>query len=163
VQRLLELALRLMGGPDEIEAPAVRHELPGLSSPLRGLRGAVWKTDAMCPVSATVAARLDAVTLALAAQGALVDEAARPEFSAEHSHEVFSALLASAMAARLPDDEFARLVPSAESASPDDRSPAVQQARWQTMRARDWARLNEERFVLRTDLFRVPTDQLSLF
>lgn len=145
----LELAMRLMGGPDEIEAPAVRHELPGLQGPLGSLRVAVWKTDAMCPVSAAVAGRVDAVVAALAAQGARIDEAARPEFSAEHSHEVFSALLAAAMSARLPDEEYAKLIARVEAASPTDDSPLLRQARWQTMRARDWARLNEARTRIR--------------
>jgi amidase len=80
--------------------------LRGLGDTLRGLRVALWASDPMCPSSAAVAERVSAVARALAAQGAVVDDAARPAFSAEHSHTVFSALLASAMAARLPDDEF---------------------------------------------------------
>jgi amidase len=145
----LEIALGLLARPDELEAPGLQVALGGLGESLRGLRVALWTSDPMCPSSAAVAERVTAVARALAAQGAIVDDAARPAFSPEHSHTVFSALLASAMAARLPDDEFARLVARAESAAPDDRSPAVQQARWQTMRARDWARLNEERTRLR--------------
>jgi amidase len=89
------------------------------------------------------------VAAALADQGAAVNDTARPEFSPEHSHELFNALLASAMSARMPDADFAAMVARAERASPDDRSPVAQQARWQTLRARDWVRLNEARTKLR--------------
>jgi amidase len=96
-----------------------------------------------------VVKRVRAVAQALAEQGAVVSDTARPEFSPEHSHEVFNALLASAMSARMPDADFAAMVARAERASPDDRSPVAQQARWQTLRARDWVRLNEARTKLR--------------
>jgi len=145
----LECALRLMAGPDLLESFGLRVELPELREPVSALRVAVWKTDPMCPSSRDVAARVDAVASALAAQGARVDEAARPAFDAQHSHETFSALLSAAMAARLPDADFADAVRRAESAGPDDRSAATTQARWQTLRVRDWSRLNEARTKIR--------------
>lgn len=145
----LEVALKLMAGPDLLESAAMRAELPPLDKPVSRLRVAVWKTDAMCPSSRDVIARVEAVAAALAGQGAVIDESARPDFSAEHSHETFSALLSAAMAARLPDADFAAAVARAESAAPDDRSVATQQARWQTQRVRDWARINEARTKIR--------------
>ncbi|MBP8306425.1 MAG: amidase [Burkholderiaceae bacterium] len=145
----LEATLRLMAGPDLLDAAALRVELPELSGPLSALRIGVWKTDPMCPVSAAVAARVEAVAAALAGQGAAIDEAARPAFSAEHSHELFSALLASAMASRLPDDEFAGLVARADKLAPADQGWGARQVRWQTMRLRDWAGVNEARTRLR--------------
>jgi len=90
-----------------------------------------------------------AVADALGPAGATVDDRARPDFSAEHSHTVFSALLSAAMAARLPDEEFARRIAKADGAAADDHSPAVTQARWQTLRVRDWAKFNEARNKLR--------------
>jgi amidase len=146
----LECALRLMAGPDLLESAAMRVELPPLDKPLAKLRVAVWKTDPMCPSSRDVAARVEAVAAALAGQGAVIDESARPQFSAAHGHETFTALLLAAMAARLPDGDFAAAVARAESAAPDERSAAaVQQARWQTLRVRDWARINEARTQIR--------------
>jgi amidase len=62
---------------------------------------------------------------------------------------VFSALLSAAMAARLPEEDFKRRIAKADEAAPDDMSPAVVQARWQTLRVRDWGRLNEARNKLR--------------
>jgi amidase len=145
----LEMALRLMAIPDVMEAPSLQVNLRGLHEPTSALRVALWDSDAICPSSAAVVKRVRAVAQALAEQGAVVSDTARPEFSPEHSHEVFNALLASAMSARMPDADFAAMVARAERASPDDRSPVAQQARWQTLRARDWVRLNEARTKLR--------------
>jgi len=145
----LEAALRLMSVPDAMEAPGLQVSLRGLHEPTSALRVAVWESDPMCPSSAAVAQKVRAVAAALVDQGAAVSDTARPEFSADHSHELFNALLASAMSARMPDADFAAMVARADRASPDDRSPMAQQARWQTLRARDWVRLNEARTKLR--------------
>jgi amidase len=145
----LETTLRLTAGPDLLESAGLALDLPTLDTPLSGLRIAVWRSDAMCPSSAAVAARVDAVAQALAGQGATIDDAARPAFSAEHSHQVFSALLSAAMASRLPDADYAQLVARAEALDPADQSPGAMQIRWQTMRLRDWNRMNEARTKLR--------------
>jgi amidase len=145
----LELAMRLMAGPDELEADGMLVDLPTLEEPLSGLRIGVWKNDACCPVSEAVMARVESVAAALAKRGAIVDENARPEISAERSHEVYSALLLSAMSQRLPDDQFAALLERANSFSADDESPRARELRWRTMRARDWSQFNEERTKMR--------------
>lgn len=145
----LETALRLLAVPDVIEARGLRVDLPELNASLSGLRIGLWQTDALCPVSAAVGERVAAVAAALGSAGAQVDDSARPQFSAEHSHEVFSALLSAAMSARIPDVEFAALVARADQLDPDNKSPSALQTRWQTMRARDWARLNEARTQIR--------------
>lgn len=145
----LELMMRLLAVPDEIEARAQNWQLPTLDRPLAGLRVALWDSESLCPPSADVRARVRAVAQAMADQGALVDDQARPEFSAEHSHETFEALLASAMAARIPQADFDRMSAIAQAAPPDDQSPLARQARWQTMRAREWGQRNEDRTRLR--------------
>jgi len=145
----LEMSLRLMAVPDVMEAPGLQVNLRGLHESTSALRVAVWDSDPMCPSSDAVVKRVRAVAQTLADQGAAVSDTARPEFSPEHSHEIFNALLASAMSARMPDADFAAMVARAERASPQDRSPVAQQARWQTLRARDWVRLNESRTKLR--------------
>ena len=145
----LELALGLMAGPDVLEAAGLRVVLPRLEAPTSALRIAVWKTDVVCPVSAAVQARVAAVAAALGAQGAAIDEAARPDFTAGHSHAVFSALLTAAMAARMPDTDFAQAVAQADALDAADLGPAAMQLRWQTLSARDWMRLNEQRTQLR--------------
>lgn len=145
----LELALQLLAGPDQLEAAGIQLTLPVLDTPLAGLRIGLWTTSELCPSSAAVIERVQAVAGALAAQGAVIDDSARPAFTPQHSHETFSALLASAMSARLPDAEYARLCERADQLDPNDRSPLAQQTRWQTLRARDWSRLNEARTRIR--------------
>jgi len=89
------------------------------------------------------------VAKALAAQGAQVDYEARPSFSAEDAFFVYSGLLFSAMAARLPDAAYQALVEKAQALDPKDDSPYALQLRAQTMTARDWAALNERRSKMR--------------
>ncbi len=145
----LEVALQLLAQPDVIEARGLRVALPALDQPTASLRVAVWRNDALCPVSQAVQARVDAVAQALAGQGARVDDAARPAFAAEHSHDVFQALLHSAMSARVPDADFNQLVAQAAALAADDNGANARLLRAQTMRARDWQRLNEQRTTIR--------------
>ncbi len=146
----LELALKLTAGPDLIETPGLKLDLPALEGPLSGLKIAIWASaDPFCPTSAGVGARIQAVADALGRAGAQVSDKARPDISPEHTHTVFSALLSAAMAARLPEDDFRRRIAKADGAAADDMSPAVVQARWQTLRVRDWSTLNEQRNQLR--------------
>ena len=145
----LETALHLLAVPDVIEARGLRTDLPTLHEPTHQLRVAVWRNDALCPVSAAVQARIDAVAQALAGQGATVDDQARPGFAAAHSHAVFQGLLHAAMSVRFPDAEYAQLVAQADALDAADQSPAAQLLRAQTMRARDWQRLNEARTQIR--------------
>jgi len=145
----LALGLQPMAGPDLLEAAGIGVHLPPLDAETKALRIAVWKSDPVCPASAAVAARVDAVASALAGEGARVDETARPAFSAEHSHRTFSALLMAAMSARLPDAEFAQLLADAAALDPGDDSERAWTLRWQTLRLRDWAALNEARTKLR--------------
>jgi amidase len=146
----LETALRIMAGPDEIETPGLKIDLPVLNQPLKALRIGIWASnEPFCPTSSAVGARVQAVADALGRAGATVNDKARPAFAAEHSHEVFSGLLMSAMAARLPDEEFRKRVARADALSPDDRSPGAVITRYETLRTRDWARYNEARTKLR--------------
>ncbi|ODV13249.1 MAG: hypothetical protein ABT20_02485 [Rubrivivax sp. SCN 70-15] len=145
----LETVLRLLSVPDEIEARGLKVDLPALVEPSAGLRVALWRDDPLCPVSAAVQARADAVARSLAGQGARVDDQARPTFDAAHGHAVFQGLLHAAMSARMPDAEFAQAVAQADALPAADQGPAAQLLRAQTMRARDWQRLNEARTKIR--------------
>ncbi len=150
----LEAAMRLMAGPDRLESAGLTLDLPELDGPLSSLRIAVWRSDPLCPPSAAVGARLDAVVKALAGAGAEIDDSARPAFTAEHSHGIYVTLLMSAMSARLPDADFNALVARADRLAPSDQSPPARELRAQTMRARDWARMHEARTKLRWDWHR---------
>lgn len=144
----LETALRLMAGPDALDAP-LRADLPTLTEPLPALRIAVWSSDPFCPPSAAVAARLQAVVDALAQAGAHIDPCARPGFDPAQGHRVYSALLAVAMSGGLDDAAFAQAQARAAALAADDDSDRARQLRWQTMPARRWHHLNEARHRIR--------------
>ena len=144
----LELAVRVMAGPDEIAARGLRVDLPPLGKTPNQLRVAVWRDDAMARVDDAVSARVDAVAQALRDLGAEVDFDARP-VDGEHSHFVYQNLLQATMSARLPEDRFARALAAVEALPADDHSLAATITRAQVARFRDWTANNEQRTHLR--------------
>ena len=144
----LETAVRAMAGPDEIASRAMRLEMPPLGKPLRELKVAVWRDDAMAPVDDSVSARVDAVAAALQRTGAQVDFDARP-VEAEHSHFVYQSLLQATMSARLPDDRYQAIQRQVEALPADDTSLAATIQRSQVARFREWSANNEKRTHLR--------------
>ena len=145
----LELALSLIAEPDELDAAGIRFELKPLGKPLSALRVAVWHNDAMCPASADVQARVEAVAQALARQGAHVDAKARPALTGARSHAVFHKLLMAAISATVQQPAFDALITRAAQLPDSDTGEAATVVRAQTMRVRDWLHLNEARAKLR--------------
>ena len=144
----LEVAVRVMAGPDEIAARGLRVELPTLGKTPNELRVAVWRDDAMAPVDDAVAARVDGVADALRGLGAQVDFDARP-VDAKHAHFVYQYLLQATMSARLPEDRFARALAAVEELPASDDSLNATITRAQVARFRDWTMHNERRTHLR--------------
>jgi amidase len=148
--RDLDTAVRALAGPDDIMARGYRLDLPEPSrEQLNGLRVAVWDDDAHCPVSAEVKSRVDLVTSMLADAGAVINRSARPDFSTEHSHEVYENLLHATMSARKPDEEYESLRRYTDNLDPDDQSQAARVFRAQVASFKDWRRNNELREHLR--------------
>lgn len=145
----LEIALDILSVPDALESGYGTPQLKGLDAPMRDLRVAVWHSDPFCPTSEAVSARLARVAEALGKAGAKIDDKARPDFAPEHSHRTYQALLLSAMAARLPEDEFKRLREKAAALSPDDDSAGAMTLRAQTLHLRDWLGFAEARAQIR--------------
>ncbi len=145
----LELVMRLVAEPDALDAAGVSFKLPALTKPVSALRVGVWSTDELCPSSAEVRARVEAVAQTLAAAGAQVDAAARPTFDAAHSHTVFFNLLHAAFASRAPKAAYDKLVAKANALAAHDTSERARVLRAQTLRVHDWAPLNEARAGLR--------------
>ena len=147
--RDLETAVMAMAGPNEIESRGLQLSLKRRGKPISEWKVAVWADDPMAPVSEETQARVRDVAAAFADAGATIDEEARPDFNAEEAHRLFQRLLDPALAARVPDDDFAAIVARAEGAGDDDRSAGVRTARNQSARHRDWLRANEARTHLR--------------
>lgn len=145
----LELALRLLAGPDEIEAGGYETRLEGLGRPLSTLRVAVWADDHRAPVATEIADRVRSVAEVLRAAGAEIDERARPDFDPAEAHDVYLRLLWAALASGLSDEEFESQADRAATLTQEDASWGARMLRAQTMRHRDWLRLDEARAALR--------------
>ncbi len=145
----LELALRLTAAPDVLDQGGVSYQLRPLDKPVSALRIGVWHSEPICPASAAVRGRIDAVAQALAGQGAHIDTQARPAFSAEHSHQVFGGLLQAALGARAPKAVFDARLARIDQLSAVPGSEHAQLLRQQTMSLNEWTALNEARARLR--------------
>jgi amidase len=146
----LECALRVMAGPDVIEARgmALKLALPRQQRP-GDFRVAVWHDDAAAPVAAEVRARVDRVAEAFAAEGAVVSWEARPAFAAGDSQRTYNALLQAALSTRQSVEDHERLIAAVMALEPADESAEAAQLRSRLLTFHRWHRLNEERTRLR--------------
>ncbi|MFN7986347.1 MAG: amidase [Thermoanaerobaculia bacterium] len=144
----LDLAVRVLAGPDAAHATAWRLELPpprrrGLSE----YRLAAWLDDPAAPVDAALRERLETVVGELRAAGAEVDTGARPGFALADNARLFMRVLYGSMAAGLPEGQFEKLRGRAAALAPEDDSFRARLTRdtAQTHRDFDLAREARER------------------
>ncbi|MYD43191.1 MAG: amidase [Gammaproteobacteria bacterium] len=145
----VEIATRVMAGPNEIEARGFKLELPEFEKKLGDLKVAVWRDDDMAPVDSSVSARVDMVAEALRSEGAQLNYDARPAFTAEHTHFTYQSLLSATMACRVPEEQYARNLAAAEALDPNDQTLDAVIRRSQVARFRDWIGNNEKRTHIR--------------
>ena len=94
----LALALEVISGPEPLEGPGWRLELPPPPpKKLSDYRIALWPDDPMAPVSAEVSQRVRDLGARLAKHGAIVSDSARPRFEPERAHRNYIKLLNSVM------------------------------------------------------------------
>ena len=145
----VEIATRVMAGPNEIESRGFKLDLPEYEKNLGELKVAVWRDDEMAPVDDSVSARVDKVAETLKAEGAEVNFDARPDFTAKHSHFTYQALLSATMACRVPEEQYQRNLRNAESLEANDESLDAVIVRSQVARFREWIGNNELRTHIR--------------
>jgi amidase len=146
----LDLALRVLAGPDLLQQAAWRVELPAPRHRRLGdFRVAVWTNSPLCELDASVAQRFAAAVAALKGAGAVVDEAARPPLDDAEHQKLFMLLLRAATASRMRDEDFAAQQAIAATLSPDDTSSRAAVARGATLHHRGWGAANEARTSLR--------------
>ena len=154
----LELALSILAGPGEWDAPAWRLELPPpRHDSLHGYRIAVWSDDPAYPVAAEVRERIEAAADALERAGARVDREARPELELADVVRLRQWLTDAVRSGGLSDEELASAVERAGAGPPDRDDRAARTNRGVTQRHREWLRANERRARLRArwaDFFR---------
>ncbi len=146
----LATALRVMAGPQEIDAGIVLKLPKPRTASLKGLRVAVMTSHELCPVETEISNALASLAKFLRQAGAKVSLTARPDFDAAAAFENYQLLLNAALSARMPDKVIANLRAVMANAAPDDVSLHVQIARGTLLEHRLWLRANDERARLRT-------------
>ncbi|PWT70596.1 MAG: amidase [Proteobacteria bacterium] len=146
----LELALKVIAGPDEIEARGWQLTLPASRrKTLREFKVAVMVSAETAEVDRSVQDRIQAIADFLGKKKAKVSETARPDIDTTEAHHVFIQLLRSATSNAQTDETFARNRVAAESLSADDQSYRAWMLKGNTMSHRDWLRWNELRERMR--------------
>jgi amidase len=145
----LAVAMDVIAGPEPLDAPAWKLELPPAKSSLRGLRVALWPTDPYSPVDAEVADRVVRVGETLARLGATVSDTARPAFDVEEACVTYLHLLNAVIGAGFPEDDRRRLQEMASASDPAERSFETVSIRGIVLSHRDWLIANHQRERLR--------------
>lgn len=145
----LEIALKVMAGPDEVDATGWQLALP--KAPKKTWRQ--WRVGVLldapnAEVDRSVQGRIQALAEFLARKGARVSFSARPAIDLKQAHETFFRLLRAATTRSLSDAAFARHLEAARTAGADESYPAVM-ARGNTLYHREWLYLNETRHQMR--------------
>lgn len=146
----LELALRVLVGPEgpqetvwRVELPAARHRALGQ------FRVAIWRVSSLCEIDASVSERFDGAVAELRQAGAEIVEVAAPLVGDAEHHRLFMLLLRAATASRMNDADFAAQQAIAATLNPEDSSRRAAVARGAALYHRAWGLANEHRAKLR--------------
>jgi amidase len=144
----LDLILPVLAGPRDLALTG-----PTLTPPRRdtakGLRVALWADDPFAPVDAEVAGAVREAARQLVAQGAIVDETARPSIRFAEAFEVYALLNHAVVAYGLPPKVRARIQAQAARFSPGDLSHQALQARGARMTPGLYQQLSQRRLTLK--------------
>ena len=147
--RDLEVALRVMAGPDELDASAFRVVLPRPKHRrLSDYRVGLILSDPVADVDAAVVGPLEALAGQLTDAGATVDRDARPDLDLQDVKRLYTLLLHSATSHRQLDAELAASVAEVEELQARG-APVPAPLLGRTLRHRDWLDLHEAREALR--------------
>jgi amidase len=146
----LELALKIIGGPDAIDGRGWRLSLPpSPKQTLREFKVAVMLTAETAEVDVSVQDRIQGVADFLAKNKAKVSDTARPDIDTAKAHRAFIHLVRAATSGRQTDEVFARHLEAARKVKPDDTSYPAWMVKGNTMSHREWLGWNEERHQMR--------------
>jgi len=146
----LELALKIIAGPDAIDARGWRLTLPPSSKKsLREFKVAVMLSADTAEVDRSVQDRIQAVADFMAKNKAKVSDTARPDIDTAQAHRVFIHLVRAATSGRQTDEAFARHLTAARDVKPDDTRYEAWMVKGNTMFHREWLDWNEQRHKMR--------------
>src|SRR5207253_405578 len=148
--RDLTAMMKLLAGPDGIDARAQRLSLPRpAQTALNQFRVAVMLTDPVSEVDQPVQDLIGALAAWLGKRAKKISMTARPPFSTREAMDVYVALLRAATSRRQTDEEFAANSERAKGLSPQDKSYFAQMLRAYVMPHRSWLMVNERRHQMR--------------
>ena len=146
----LEIALNIIGGPDDIDARGWQLALPAAKKKsLREFKVAVMLSAETAEVDRSVQDRIQAITDFLARRKVKVSDTARPDIDTAEAHYVFIQLVRAATSRGQTDEVFARNLATAGKLSPDDQNYRAWMLKGNTMFHRDWLQWNELRHRMR--------------
>lgn len=145
----LELALDVILGAREPGAPPPVALKPARRAHADGLRVAVWADDPFAKADRPVREAVHRAARLLEAQGAVVDETARPGFSFAEAFEVFALLNHAIVAYGLPAKVRTKIQGMASQFSPSDISHRALQARGARMTPGLYQQLHQRRMALK--------------
>jgi amidase len=146
----LEPALKVLAGPDEIEAYGLKYTLPApRRSALKDFKVGIILNDETSEVDQEIQDALQALGDFLARRKVKVSDKARPDISMADVDRLFNDLLRSATSHRQTDEQFTENVRLAGELDPKDESIPARVLRAMTLHHRDWLLLNEQRHKLR--------------
>jgi amidase len=146
----LTAMLKLLAGPDKIEARASTFKLPqAAQTSLAPFRVAVMLTDPVSEVDQPVQDLLAALVKFLSKKVKKLSLTARPAFSTHEAMDVYVRLLRSATSRRQSDADFASNLKRASELKPDDESYFARMTRANVLPHRSWLMTNERRHQMR--------------
>jgi amidase len=146
----LELALKLMAGPDEIDGRGWQLALlPCRKKSLREFRVGVMLSAETAEVDRSVQDRIQAVADFVGKSKAKVSDKARPAIDTAEAHRVFIQLVRAATSRGQSDEVFARNLEAARTVDPRATDYRSWMLKGNTMFHRDWLNWNEARHRMR--------------
>jgi amidase len=146
----LDLALRILAGPDPHEGVGWQLRLPSpRHTKLSEYRIALILNDANSHVDRQVQDQLSALAEHLARSGATISELARPDIDLTELNELYVHLLRAATSRTQTLAAFEHNVRTARSLDHDDRSYFAKMVRGNTLYHKDWLELDERRHRMR--------------
>lgn len=145
----LEIALGIIGQPDEMASRGVKIALAKPKASVKKLKIAVLANAANAEVDQSVQAAVLAAAKCFAINGATVSDTARPDIDLIEAHKTFIHLLRGATSIALTDEQFHNHQALAAKLAPGDDSYPAWMARANTMSHRDWHGWNEKREQMR--------------
>ena len=143
----LEALLAIMAGPDDLDTGVgYRLDLPApRAQDISGFRVLLLDRHPLVETEASVAAALDALGKGLETQGAKVARRSDLLPDLDAGARIFVALLSAAMAARVPEEAYARMAEAAARVPADERSLGAEMARGAALSHRGWSQIDARR------------------